>query len=258
MIGAIIGDIVGSRFEWHNIKSKDFDFFTNECKPTDDSIMTMAVAKALCICKEDYSDLNEKAISCMQEFGRKKLNCGFGKFFKNWILSDNPMPYGSFGNGAGMRISPVAFVAKDIDECKKLSKIITEVTHNSHDGIIGGESIAVCGWMARNNYTKDEIAKYVSENYYDLNFKLDDIRDNYRFTSSCKKSVPQAIEAFLEGNSFEDIIRCAISIGGDSDTIACMAGGIAEAFYGVPDEYYQYAEKLCDPEMFKYVKILKG
>lgn len=147
MVGAIIGDIVGSRFEYHNIHTKKFFLFTPSCHITDDSILTMAIAKALVTCKEDYSNLTDVTIECFRRFGRKRF-AAYGKMFYEWLHSDNPQPYNSFGNGGGMRVSPVGFIAKDLSECQKLSKIVTEVTHNHPEGIKGAEAIAVCVWLA--------------------------------------------------------------------------------------------------------------
>lgn len=256
MIGAIIGDIVGSRFEYHNIHTKKFFLFTPSCHITDDSILTMAIAKALVTCKEDYSDLSERTIECLRKFGRKRF-AAYGKMFYQWLHADNPQPYNSFGNGAGMRVSPVGFVAKDIAECQKLSKIVTEVTHNHPEGIKGAEAIAVCVWLARNGKTKDEIRTYVNNNYYTLTFTLEDLRKNYQWSSTCQGSVPQAIECFLESEDFVDAIRNAISIGGDSDTIGAMTGAIAEAFYGIPKHLQLIVKWYCPHSMFKYIKKLQ-
>jgi len=234
LLGAIIGDIVGSRFEFNNYRSKDFELFTEECFFTDDSIMTIAVAKALMESKEDYSDLGEKAIKCMQELGRPYPDCGFGGSFYHWIYSDNPKPYNSYGNGAAMRISPVGWVAKDIEQAKRLSKAVTEVSHNHPEGIKGAESVAVAIVLARQGKSIDEIKEYVNEHYYKIDFKLDEIRATYKFNETCQDTVPPALQAFFESNSFEDAIRNAISIGGDSDTLAAITGSVAEAYYGMP------------------------
>jgi len=234
MIGAIIGDIVGSIYEWNNHSSKDFELFTEECFFTDDSIMTIAVAKALMESKEDYSDLSEQAIKWMQELGRPYPDCGFGGSFYHWIYSNNPKPYNSYGNGAAMRISPVGWAAKDIEQAKRLSKAVTEVSHNHPEGIKGAESVAVAIVLARQGKSIDEIKEYVNEHYYKIDFKLDEIRETYKFNETCQDTVPQALQAFFESNSFKDAIRNAISIGGDSDTLAAITGSVAEVYYGVP------------------------
>lgn len=257
MTGAIIGDIAGSRFEYHNIHIKDFMLFAPGCHITDDSILTMAVAKALVTSKEDFSDLGENTVKCLREFGRKRF-AAYGKMFSEWLHSKNPAPYNSFGNGAGMRVSPVGFFARDLDECKRLSKIVTEVTHNHPEGLKGAEAIAVCVFLAKNGKSKEEIRAFVNENYYPLDFTLTDLYKNYPWSSTCQGSVPQAIECFLESENFTDAIRNAISIGGDSDTIGAMTGSIAEAFYGVPKSLRRIAKLYCPRGMYKYVEELES
>lgn len=255
MTGAIIGDIVGSRFEYHNIHTKKFCLLAPSCHITDDSVLTMAVAKALVTSKPDFSDLADNTVSCLREFGRRKF-AAYGKMFSNWLYSENPKPYNSFGNGAGMRVSPVGFFSRNLEECKTLAQIVTAVTHNHPEGIKGGEAIAVCVFLARTGKTKDEIRDFVNQNYYKLDFTLDDLRGAYQWSSTCQGSVPQAIECFLESTSFVDAIRNAISIGGDSDTIAAMTGAIAEAFYGMPKFLRAAASFYCPHSMFKYVKMI--
>ena len=235
MLGAMIGDIVGSRFEWHNIKSKEFQFFHKDCFPTDDSIMTLAIAKALLESQPNYGDLSEKAIYYMQSIGRKYPECGYGGSFFHWIFSDYPKPYGSFGNGAAMRISPVGFAAHSMEEVKKLSKQVTEISHNHPEGIKGAEATAIAIFLARQGESISSIKRYITDHYYDISFTLDGIRDTYTFNETCQETVPQALEAFFESNSLEDAIRNAISIGGDSDTLAAITGGVAEAYYGIPE-----------------------
>lgn len=237
MLGAIIGDIAGSRFEFHNHRSKQFEFFSKECFATDDSLMTLCVAKAVIQCyssKFAPSDLQNATVKYMQEIGRKYPNCGFGEMFHRWVFSDNPQSYNSYGNGAAMRVSPCAFAASTEEEAKLLSRIVTEVTHDHPEGIKGAEAVSVAIFMAKNGATKKEIRKRMEKDYYKLDFTLDDIREAYQFNETCQGTVPQAIEAFLEALTFEDAIRNAISIGGDSDTLAAITGSIAEAYYGVP------------------------
>lgn len=234
MIGAIIGDIVGSRFEWHNYRAKDFDFLTPHCFFTDDSVMSLALCDALLRCKEDYCDLREVAIESMQQIGRPYPDCGYGGRFYKWIYSDQPKPYNSFGNGAAMRVSGCGFVARSLAEAVGLSKAVTEVTHNHPEGIKGAEATAVAIYLARTGYSLEAIRDYITKEYYPLDFTLDAIRESYQFNETCQGTVPQALEAFFESTSFEDAIRNAISIGGDSDTLAAITGGIAEAYYGVP------------------------
>ena len=267
MLGAIIGDIVGSRFEWDNHRSKDFEFMPyDKCFPTDDSIMTLALAKAILISKDDYSDLSNNAVFCMQEIGRKYPDCGYGGNFYYWIFSDNPEPYYSFGNGSAMRVSSAGFVAKSIDDAKMISELITKVTHNHPEGLKGAEATAVAIYMAKSGKSILEIRDYIDENYYDMNFTLDEIRDSYEFNETCQDTVPQALQAFFESNSFEDAIRNAISIGGDSDTVAAICGGVAEAYYGIPSDLRKQAIKFLDEELLnlliefesKYPPVIKN
>lgn len=236
MIGAIIGDIVGSRFEWNNHRSKEFELFTSKCFATDDSIMTLAIGKALVESKRDWSDLSEQAVRCMQEVGRPYPRCGYGGRFWDWMYSSNPRPYNSFGNGAAMRVSACGFAAASMEEAKALSKAVTEVTHNHPEGLKGAEATVVAIYMARTGSTMEEIRTVIGKEYYSIDFRLDEIRDTYTFNETCQNTVPQALQAFFESDSFEDAIRNAISIGGDSDTLAAITGGVAEAYYGVPSE----------------------
>ncbi len=235
MIGAMIGDIVGSRFEWHNIKSKQFQFFHERCKFTDDTVMTLAIAKAVLLSGGNVSLLSDQAVKCMQTVGRPYPDCGWGGHFRHWIYSDDPKPYNSWGNGSAMRVSAVAWAAKDLATCIAMSEAVTAVTHNHPEGIKGANAIAAATFLALHGASKDEIKTHIETTYgYDLNFSLDSIRESYSFDVSCMGTVPPAIAAFLESTDFEDAIRNAISIGGDSDTLAACTGAIAEAFYGVP------------------------
>lgn len=249
MIGAIIGDIVGSRFEWNNHRSKDFEFLTYKCFFTDDTVMSLAVCKALMECQRDYSDLSDQAIRNMQEIGRPYPKCGYGGMFYNWMYNDSPEPYNSFGNGAAMRISACGHIAQSIEEVKSLSYTVTAVTHNHPEGIKGAEAVAVAVFMARSGKNLLEIRDYIDKNYYPMNFSLDDIRETYQFNETCQETVPQALVAFFESSDFEDAIRNAISIGGDSDTIAAITGGIAEAYYGVPTQIRKHALTFLDEKL---------
>lgn len=253
MIGAIIGDIVGSRFEWNNIKSKDFDLFTAGCFFTDDSVMTIAVADALIRAKSNLEILSEYAVESMQLIGRPFPDCGYGGSFYHWMYSDNPKPYGSYGNGAAMRVSACGFAAKSLEEAKALSKAVTEVTHNHPEGIKGAEATAVAIYLARSGYSIEEIQQHISTKYYPMDFTLDEIRDTYEFNETCQDTVPQALKAFFESLDFEDAIRNAISIGGDSDTLAAITGGIAEAYYGVPQDIKDKALNYLDEDLLQIV-----
>jgi type I restriction enzyme M protein len=251
MLGAIIGDIVGSRFEFNNIRTKDFELFAEDCQVTDDSIMTLAVAKAILACDGDWNQLGHNAVKYMQEIGRKYPNCGFGGMFVKWVFSDKPVPYNSFGNGAAMRVSPCGFIAHTEEEAILLSKKVTEVTHNHPEGLKGAEAVSAAIFMAHNKAYKSDIKERIEKDYYALNFTLDSIRDDYQFDASCQGTVPQAIAAFLESTSFEDAIRNAISLGGDSDTLAAITGSIAEAFYGIPSDLKSKALTYLDSELLK-------
>lgn len=249
MLGAIIGDIVGSVYEWDNHRSKEFTLLTYKNFFTDDSVMSLAVAKALLESKKDYSDLSDNAVKYMQEVGRSYPNCGYGGGFYNWMFSNTPKPYNSYGNGAAMRVSACGLVANSIEEAILLSKKVTEVTHNHPEGIKGAEATAVAIYLAKSGSNILEIRDYINKHYYPMNFKLDDIRDSYKFNETCQDTVPQAIEAFLESKNFEDAIRNAISLGGDSDTLAAITGGIAEAYYGIPTEIRKHALTYLDERL---------
>ena len=250
MIGAIIGDIVGSRFEWHNIKTKEFELFHRRCRPTDDSVMTLAIAQAILSGTEDMEVLSRTAVRYMLKLGRRYPNAGYGGRFRRWLYAENPQPYNSFGNGSAMRVSPCGFAAKTLDKAIAMADAVTCVTHDHPEGMKGAEATAAAIFLARSGKTKEEIREHIVQHYYPLGFTLDEIRPSYTFDVTCQGSVPQALEAFFESESFEDAIRNAISIGGDSDTIAAITGGVAEAYYGVPEEIRDMAlAYLDDTEM---------
>ena len=255
MLGAIIGDIAGSRFEHRSIKTKDFHLLTHigGCRPTDDSIMTIAIADAILDYDGDYSALGKRAVQTMQAFGKKYPHAGYGHSFSRWISNANPRPYNSFGNGAAMRVSPCAYAANTLDEAVHLSSAVTKVTHDHVEGIKGAEAVTVAVFMALHGKSILEIRDYIDKNYYPMNFTLEAIRDNYTFDVTCQGSVPQAIMAFLESSSFEDSIRNAISLGGDADTMAAIAGSIAEAYYGIPAEIKKLAFTFMDKTMVSCV-----
>ena len=262
MLGAIVGDIVGSRFEFNNHRSKEFDLFTSDCFVTDDTIMTLAVGKAIMEtqknppsagCGSIHADdrnvaLEKLSVKYMQEIGRKYPNCGFGGLFYRWIFSDDPKPYNSYGNGAAMRVSPAGFAAQTEQEAIQFAEIVTGVTHNHEEGIKGATAVAAAIFMARRGAAKNEIRKRMEKDY-DLGFSIDGIRGSYKFNETCQQTVPQAIVAFLESRSFEDAIRTAISVGGDSDTLAAITGSIAEAYYEVPQEIKEKALEYLDDEL---------
>ena len=247
MIGAIIGDIVGSRFEFDNCKSKDFELFDKKCDFTDDSVMTLAIAKALLSYEkiDDTEAFKKHLVEVMHEVGVRYPYCGYGGRFYEWIIKGQTEPYNSYGNGSAMRVSPVGWFADSLEECKALAAATAEVTHNHPEGVKGAVAVAGAIYLARTGHSMDEIKEYCKK-YYTIDFTLDEIRDDYSFFEICQKSVPQALEAFFESTSFEDALRNAISIGGDSDTIAAITSSIAEAFYGVDEDMRETALSYLD------------
>jgi len=230
ILGAIAGDVIGSHYEWDNVKTMGFPFFNEYTNFTDDTVMTLATM--------DYI-LNGKDITqTYQEYGKDYPGRGYGGTFRGWIRKENPEPYNSWGNGSAMRVSPVAWAFNTLEEVLENAKKSAEVTHNHPEGIKGAKATASAVFMARTGKTKVEIKDFIQSEFgYDLERKIDEIRPTYEFDVSCQGSVPEAIIAFLESENYENAIRLAISIGGDSDTIACIAGGIAQAFYKeIPEE----------------------
>ena len=242
MIGAIIGDIIGSIYEWRNIKTKDFQLFGKGCRFTDDSVMTIAVAEALMNggTPEDY-------VKAMKRLGKIYPNAGYGGHFRKWLFTDDSEPYNSWGNGSAMRVSPVGWRFDSLEETEKAAEISAAVTHNHPEGIKGAQATASAIFLARTGKSKNEIKVYIENKYgYDLTRTLDDIRPAYKFDVSCMGTVPEAIIAFLESADFEDAIRSAVSLGGDSDTLTAITGSIAEAAYGVPETIRDKALSLLD------------
>ena len=252
MIGAIIGDIVGSRFEFHNHRSTEFDFFHADCNFTDDTVMTVAVADAI-LSDRPFGEV-------MYEYGHKHPKRGYGGRFYKWLLSRNPKPYNSFGNGSAMRVSPCAFLANgNREQALTWATASAVCTHNHPEGVKGAMVITDCILKAQKGYSKDEIRRDTEELYgYDLNFTIDEIRPHYQFNETCQGSVPQAIECFLESHDFASAIRIAVSLGGDSDTIANITGGIAEAYYGVPDWMRDKAMAMLPEEMQSVLNKMYG
>lgn len=273
VLGSIIGDIAGSRFEFKPIKSKDFELllkgehcldknqtyyeYSTTCHFTDDTVMTIAIANALLEANGNYKNLKELTVKNMKYFGKKYPLAGYGSKFIGWLMKSTSEPYNSFGNGSAMRISAVPYFAKNIDDVKMLSKMVTEVTHNHPEGIKGAEATAVCIWLALNGYNKDDIKKYVEDNYYKLDFSYDNLVKNYKHIENCQESVPQSIFAFLISNNYEDCLKTAISMGGDADTMACIAGGIAAAYYGVPKEIENKGLEFLPNEFLDVLKKIK-
>lgn len=249
MLGAIIGDIVGSRFEWDNYKAKDFEFLTNDCFFTDDSVMSLALCQALLESKPDFSDLREQAVAKMRAFGGAYPDAGYGRTFSCWLYFGDPQPYNSYGNGSAMRVSGVVYAANTMEQVKQLSLMVTDVTHNHPEGIKGAEATAVAAFMAKQGADMQAIRDYIDANYYPMDFTLDGIRDSYMFNEICQNTVPQALMAFFESTSYEDAIRNAISIGGDSDTLAAITGAVAECYYGIPQKLREQSISYLDKRL---------
>ncbi|MCF2617145.1 ADP-ribosylglycohydrolase family protein [Oscillibacter valericigenes] len=239
MIGAILGDIIGSPYEFDaGDKTKDFPLFSEESQFTDDTVMTLAVAQGFMDSPEGADDetIRENIVRTMHELGQRYPNVGYGGRFGMWLFLEGYEPYNSFGNGSAMRVSSAAWLYDNLDAVRHAARLSAEVTHNHPEGIKGAESTAAAIFLARTGHSKDEIKTYIEENFgYDLNRTCDEIRPTYHHIESCQRTVPEAIIAFLEGIDFEDVIRTAVSLGGDCDTLAAIAGSIAEAFYGVPE-----------------------
>lgn len=247
MLGAIIGDIVGSVYEFHNTKDYNFHLLTTRSSFTDDTVMTLAVAKWL---TEDDSHSHAYLVKCMKVLGLRHPNRGYGGSFKRWLINPNPQPYNSWGNGSGMRVSPVGFYAKTMDEALELAKISAEVTHDHPEGIKGAQAIAAAVFLARQKKSKLEIKNYIEDEFeYDLHYTIAEMRPFYEYDVSCMGSVPPAIIAFLDSHGFEDAIRLAISVGGDSDTIGAMTGAIAQAAYEMPKHLAGYCYGLLTPDL---------
>ncbi len=253
MLGAIIGDIAGSVYEFGGEKTKDFPLFTRGSQPTDDSIMTVAVG---CACVDadidDEESFKRTLIKRMKELGRLYPYAGYGGMFYKWIMSSQSEPYNSYGNGSAMRVSPVGWAADSLDQAERLAKWSAEVTHNHPEGVKGAQATAAAVYLARTGKSKEEIRAYITEKYYSLDFTLDQIRPDYEFDVTCQGSVPQAIECFLEAEDYEDAIRNAISLGGDSDTLAAITGGIAEAYFGIEEDLLEEARGYIDDELTEY------
>ncbi len=247
MIGAIAGDIIGSVYEAHPIKTKAFPLFHPRCRFTDDTVLTVAIADAI---------LNQRTyLEAVRAFGRRYPHAGYGGSFIRWLFSAEPTPYNSWGNGAAMRVSPVGFAFTSEEEVLEQARQTAVISHDHPDGIKGAQAVALAVFLARTDHDKESIRTRITRRFgYDLNRCVDEIRPVYAFDVSCQGSVPEAIIAFLDSTSLEDAIRNAVSLGGDSDTQACIAGGIAEAFYGgMPGEIRAAMDAHLTPDLREVV-----
>ena len=264
MIGAILGDIIGSVYEFEGMKTKDFPLFSPDSEFTDDTIMTLAVASALLETEEerrggDSTGWKDVLIRTMKAFGKRYPDPmgGYGGRFRFWLFTCTE-PYNSFGNGSAMRVSPCGFAAESLEEALALAKASAEVTHNHPEGIKGAQAAAGCVYLAKTGHSKEEIRSFVTNGFYDLDFTLDEIRETYRFYESCQETVPQSIEAFLESSDFEDALRNTISLGGDADTMGAITGAIASAFYGVPEALKETGRSYLPEDLLKILEAFEA
>ena len=251
MLGALSGDIIGSIYERRNIKTKDFPLFSSNCRITDDTVMTIAIAEGLM-----NGGKSDDYINAMKRLGRMYPKAGYGGRFKDWLRSDSRMPYNSWGNGSAMRVSPIGWYFNSLDETEKAAEVSASVTHNHPEGIKGAKATASAIFLSRTGKAKTETKAYIEKTYgYDLTRTLNEIRPSYSFDGSCQGTVPEAIIAFLESIDFEDAIRNAISLGGDSDTLAAITGSIAEAAYGIPKEIEEKVMSMLPQPLLEIVNL---
>lgn len=255
MYGAILGDIIGSPYEFDmGNKTKDFPLFSEHSTFTDDSVMTLAVAKAFMEAGRDADDetVFRTLERVMHEVGLRHPHAGYGGMFSRWLFLEGYEPYNSYGNGSAMRVSSVAWLFDDIDAVRRAARLSASVTHNHREGIRGAESVASAIFLARTGHSKEEIKRYIEDEFeYIFVFTCDEIRPNYHHVETCQETVPEAMTAFMEGESFEDVIRTAVSLGGDCDTLTAIAGSMAEGFYGVPEELKKKARSYLTPDLLE-------
>lgn len=261
MYGAIIGDIIGSRFEFdRGGKSREFELFTPKCIFTDDTVMTVAVAEALMNAGIDADEktVKDNLIKSMKKWGQKYPHAGYGGRFMKWVLTDDPKPYGSYGNGSGMRVSSAGWLYNSMERTREVARWTAEVTHNHPEGIKGAESVAAAIFMARNGASKEGIKKYIEDKFcYNLNRTLDEISPSYHHVEDCMRTMPEAFTCFLEADSYEETIRNVMFIGGDTDTLGAIAGAVAEAFWGVPEEIVASGKKYLSQDILEVVYRFK-
>lgn len=262
MLGAIIGDIVGSRFEFdRGDKSREFELFTDKCEFTDDTVMTIAVAEALMNAgmEADEKTIKDNLIKSMKTWGQKYPDSGYGARFIDWVLTDDPKPYGSLGNGSGMRVSSVGWFYDSIERTREVARWTSEVTHNHPEGIKGAESTASAIYLARTGASKEKIRDYLESEFgYDLSRTLDEIRPTYHHVEDCMHTMPEAFTCFLEAESYEETLRNVMYIGGDTDTLCAIAGAIAEAFWGIPFKLVAVAGEYLSEDINHVIKRFKN
>ena len=261
MYGAILGDMIGAPYEFdRSPKVKNFPLFSKKSQFTDDSVMTIAVAVALFDALPDAADewTEQRLVTSMQKWGRKYPHAGYGGNFRWWLRAKDPQPYGSYGNGSAMRVSAAGWLYETLEKTEHMAELTAKVTHNHPEGIKGAVVTAGIIFLARTGTSKDEIRAYAEGKGYDLSRTCDEIRPSYHHVESCQETVPEAITAFLEGVDFEDVIRTAVSLGGDCDTLTCIAGAMAEAFYGVPTELKAECEKRLPEDMREILYRFNG
>ena len=258
MYGAILGDIIGSRFEFDNGGwTKDFELLTYESKWTDDTVMTIAIAEALMNAGKDatVSEIEAACIKSMQKWGQKYPYAGYGNRFIHWVSSRDPKPYNSYGNGSAMRVSPVGWVYDSLERTREVARATANVSHNHPEGIKGAECTAAVMYLARTGATKEEIADYVVKEFgYDFSETMEEMRARHKHDESCQDALPKALRSFFDGESYEDVVRNAVSLGGDTDTIAAIAGAMGEAFFGMPNDLKAQVLKNIKPDMFDVVR----
>ncbi len=258
MYGAILGDMIGAPYEFdRGKKSKNFEIFNPKVHFTDDSVMTIAVADGLIKAglEADEQTVKREVIKSMKTWGHKYPNAGYGERFIYWLFSDDERPYNSWGNGSAMRVSSVGWFYDSIERTREVSRWTAEVTHNHPEGIKGAECVACAIFLNRHGISMDSLKLYIREEFgYDLSRSLDEIRPYYHHVESCQETVPEALTAFFEGENYEDVIRNAVSLGGDCDTLTCIASAVAESYYGVPDDFKNECEKRLPEDMRNVIK----
>ena len=261
MYGAVLGDMIGAPYEFdRGGKTKKFPLFGKGSVYTDDSVMTIAVAEALMVTPGGPEDkIREALTASMQKWGRRYPNAGYGAMFIHWLWNSHPEPYNSFGNGSAMRVSSVGWLYDTLEETRRMAALTAKVSHSHPEGLKGAEAVASAIYLARTGSPKEDIRKYISTEFgYDLSRTCAEIRPDYHHVETCQETVPEAVTAFLEGKDFEDVVRTAVSLGGDSDTLTCIAGSIAEAYYGIPELLIQECRKRLPKDMLEVLDQFDG